>query len=41
MITLARQDFGIKRWKTESAEYDGKLMLDGEYDWGKPVGRGW
>ena len=22
-----------------AAEYDGKLMLDGEYDWGEPVGR--
>ena len=22
-----------------AAEFDGKLMLDGEYDWGEPVGR--
>lgn len=22
-----------------SAKYDGKLNLDGEYDWGTPVGR--
>jgi antitoxin MazE len=22
-----------------AAEYNGKLMLDGEYDWGNPVGR--
>ena len=23
----------------KAAEYDGKLMLDGEYDWGEPVGK--
>ena len=22
-----------------AAEYNGRLMLDGEYDWGEPVGR--
>ena len=22
-----------------ASEFDGKLMLDGEYDWGQPIGR--
>ena len=32
----------VSRHKTleeRAAEYDGQLMLDGEYDWGEPVGR--
>ena len=29
----------IERLEERAAEYDGKLMLDGEYDWGDPVGR--
>ena len=38
VITLARQ-FRHKTLEDRAAEYDGKLMLDGEYDWGEPVGR--
>ena len=37
-IRLARQ-FRHKTLEDRAAEYDGKLMLDGEYDWGEPVGR--
>lgn len=33
VITLARQ-FRHKTLEDRAAEYDGKLMLDGEYDWG-------
>ena len=38
VITLVK----LNRHKTleeRAAEYDGKLMLDGECDWGEPVGR--
>ena len=28
-----------KTLEERAAEYDRKLMLDGEYDWGDPVGR--
>ena len=28
-----------KTLEERAAEFDGKLMLDGEYDWGEPVGR--
>ena len=38
VITLAK----VMRHKTleeRAAEFDGKLNLDGEYDWGEPVGR--
>ena len=37
VITLAK----TFRHKTleRAAEYNGRLMLDGEYDWGEPVGR--
>lgn len=37
----------VKEWRTpfrhktleeRAAEFDGKLMFDGEYDWGEPVG---
>lgn len=38
VITLVK----VSRHKTleeRAAEYDGQLMLDGEYDWGEPVGR--
>ena len=28
-----------KTLEERAAEFDGKLMLDGEYDWGDPVGR--
>lgn len=38
VITLVK----VSRHKTleeRAAEYNGQLMLDGEYDWGEPVGR--
>ena len=28
-----------KTLEERAAEYDGQLLLDGEYDWGEPVGR--
>ena len=38
VITLAKS-FRHKTLEERAAEFDGKLMLDGEYDWGEPVGR--
>jgi antitoxin MazE len=38
VITLAKT-FRHKTLEERAAEYNGKLMLDGEYDWGEPVGR--
>ena len=38
VITLAKP-FRHKTLEERAAEYNGKLMLDGEYDWGEPVGR--
>ena len=41
VITLEKT-FRHKTLEERAAEFDGKLMLDGEYDWGEPVGReGW
>ena len=41
VITLVKT-FRHKTLEERAAEFDGKLMLDGEYDWGDPVGReGW
>ena len=37
-ITLVRT-FRHKTLEERAAEYDGQLKLDGEYDWGEPVGR--
>ena len=37
-ITLVKT-FRHKTLEERAAEYDGKLLLDGEYDWGEPVGR--
>ena len=37
-ITLAKA-FRHKTLEERAAEFDGKLMLDSEYDWGEPVGR--
>lgn len=31
--------FSHKTLEERAAEFEGKLMLDGEYDWGEPVGR--
>ena len=38
VITLTKP-FRHKTLEERAAEFDGKLMLDGEYDWGEPVGR--
>ena len=37
-ITLTKS-FQHKTLEERAAEFDGKLLLDGEYDWGKPVGK--
>ena len=33
------KSFYRKTLEERTAEYDGKLMLDGEYDWHDPLGR--
>ena len=38
LITLVKT-FRHETLEERAAEFDGKLMLDGEYDWGEPVGR--
>ncbi len=38
VITLVKS-FRHKTLEERAAEFDGKLNLDGEYDWGEPVGR--
>ena len=38
MITLAKP-FRHKTLEERAAEFNGKLNLDGEYDWGEPAGR--
>lgn len=38
VITLAKP-FRHRTLEERAADFDSKLMLDGEYDWGKPVGR--
>ncbi|MCI5868803.1 MAG: AbrB/MazE/SpoVT family DNA-binding domain-containing protein [Dorea sp.] len=38
VITLAKS-FRHKTLEDRAAEFEGKLMLDGEDDWGAPVGR--
>ena len=38
VITLVKP-FRHKTLEERASEFDGKLMLDGEYDWGEPVGR--
>ena len=38
VITLAKT-FKHKTLEERAAEFDGRLNLDGEYDWGEPVGR--
>ena len=38
VITLVKP-FRHKTLEERAAEFDGKLMLDGEYDWGEPAGR--
>lgn len=38
VITLAKP-FRHKTLEERASEYNGRLMLDGEYDFGEPVGR--
>ena len=38
MITLSKP-FRHKTLEERASEYGGKLNLDGEFDWGEPVGR--
>ena len=38
VITL-KKTFKHKTLEERAAEYNGQLNLDGEYDWGTPVGR--
>ncbi len=38
VITLTKT-FRHKTLEERAAEFNGELMLDGEYDWGKPAGR--
>lgn len=38
VITLVKP-FRHKTLEERAAEFDGRLMLDGEYDWGETVGR--
>lgn len=38
MITLSKT-FRHKTLEERAAEFEGKLNLDGEYDWGESVGR--
>ena len=38
VFTLVKP-FRHRTLEERATEYDGKLMLDGEYDWGEPVGR--
>ena len=38
VITLVKPN-RHKTLEERAAEFGGKLMLDGEYDWGEPVGR--
>lgn len=37
-ITLVKP-FRHKTLEERAAEFDGKLNLDGEFDWGEPIGR--
>ncbi len=37
-ITLART-FRHRTLEERASEFEGRLAFDGEYDWGKPVGR--
>ena len=37
--TMLVKSFGHRSLEDRTAEYGGKLDLDGEFDWGEPVGR--
>ena len=36
-VIALMKPFHHKTLEERAAEYDGKLMLDGEYDWGDPL----
>lgn len=38
IITLSKP-FRHKTLEERAAEFDGRLMIDGEYDWDEPVGK--
>ena len=38
-IIMLVKPFRHKKLEERAAEYGGKLNLDGEFDWGEPVGR--
>lgn len=38
VITLTKP-FAHKTLEQRAAAFDGKLLLDGEYDWGEPIGK--
>lgn len=38
-VIMLTKSFKHKTLEERAAEFDGKLNLDGEYDWGEPVGR--
>lgn len=39
LLQDAKKTFPHKTLEERAAEYGGNLNLDGEYDWGEPVGR--
>lgn len=38
-VIILEKSFCHKTLEERAAEFDGKLILDGEYDWGESVGR--
>ncbi|MBQ7796863.1 MAG: AbrB/MazE/SpoVT family DNA-binding domain-containing protein [Lachnospiraceae bacterium] len=38
-VILLTKTFKHRTLEERAAEYNGELSLDGEYDWGNPVGR--
>ena len=38
-VVELKERLQYKTLEERATEFDGKLMLDGEYDWGEPVGR--
>lgn len=38
-VIMLKKAFRHKTLEERAAEYGGNLNLDGEYDWGEPVGR--
>lgn len=38
-FVIIAKSFSRRILEERAAEFDGKLNLDGEFDWGEPVGR--